>query len=222
MFNISRRTAAFTHLNIRGENHGKKKIPAVDLSINFTGKAEEILDILVPSPADKDNSTSEFFFTESGHLRVPTINPIAINRSPEGLSFTIFDRKDPMVFREGKATGFVIELQEGGTIKVNCKLQGIPDDGYTERLKKIVFGSIELAIESEQDDLFSMPPPKEKAVKGKDDKQTDIEDGGKGGAVARLTRDVEAANGKAGKAAKKKAKAKAAPKKKASGNKRED
>lgn len=172
MFQIPRRMAAISNLNIRTEKHGSENVKAVDITTTFTGDAS-ILDLLVPSPKDKDNLTSEFFFSEDGHLRVPTMNPVKLNRNPEGLMFSIFDRKEPMVFREGSAKGFEIEFQEGGTVKIKCTLQGIPDAGYTERLKNALSSTVEVLIESEQDDLFAQPAPDGDE---KDDGQADLID----------------------------------------------
>jgi hypothetical protein len=209
MFKIPRRMAAVTGLNIRTENHGKDKVKAVDISLMFTGDLK-LLDQLIPSPKDQDNKTSEFFFTEDGHLRIPTVNPVKINRNPEGLSVSLYDRKEPIVIASAKAKDFTIELNEGGSIKVNCKVQGIPDKGYVERLKDILGGSVEVSMEAETDDLFAQPEEEEE-----DKKQVDLlpdASRGKGGKgrneglrnsevkekdpVARLENDVAAANGK--------------------------
>lgn len=234
-FKIPRRLAAIENLNIRGQNHGKTKIKAVDLKVTFTGDLE-LLDLLIPSPDDKDNKTSEFFFTEDGHLRVPTVAPLSLLREPEGLQVSLFDRKDPAILTNAKMKGFVIELQEGGSISVSCTIQGIPEKGYTERFKDILFSSIEMVIESDQEDLFSMPGAEDdegkaqkellpdasrgRNGKGRNEglrnsevkvKDEEEEDGkGKGDPVGRLTQDVDAANGgkKAKKAVKKKSRGK--------------
>lgn len=161
-FSISRRMAAITGLNIRVENHGKEKKKAVDVSIAFTGDAK-LLDQLIPIQEDNDNCASEFFFTEDGRLRAPTLNPIPINRHPEGLTVTFHDRKEnPIVLGSAAVKGMQIEFNEGSSIKVTCKVQGLPDKGYIERLKDILGGSSEVSMEADQEDLFSLPAQEDK------------------------------------------------------------
>jgi len=228
MFKIPRREAAITHLNIREEKHGKTSVKAVDVSISFTAKAtgdKNIFDILVPVQQDNDNLASEFFFDEGGHLRAPTIQPFGLKRDPEGLVVTLHDRKEPITIANAKAKNFIITPQEGGTIQVTCKIQGIPEKGHVERLKDILGADVDFELEAETDDLFSMPTeptPEEKtqgeliaaSAEGKRPRGTGRNQGLRNSEVKGKDEPAPVDKGKAEKPA---AKKKVAAKKKASG-----
>lgn len=236
-FKIPRRLAAIAGLNIRTQHHGKDKVKACDISVEFTGDLK-LLNQLLPTPNDEDNDSGGFFFTVEGHLRVPTLKPLKLDREPEGLQVTLFDRKEnPIVLSAANAKDFTIELLEGACVKVSCKIQAIPDKGYVERLKDILGGSVDLLIEATQDDLFSRPTEEdERKNKAQGELLDQALDGKRGKGVGRaeglrqpatkeppapeaanpvdrLSKDVEAVNGKDGKGGKP-AKKKSASKKK--------
>lgn len=187
MFKITKRVMEVTHLNIRTQKAGKKKKgpKAVDISLKFTGDYD-LLDLLLPLPEDGNGDASDFFFNDDGHVRLPTIEPLSLNRTPEGLAVTMYDRKEPLELQNANAKDFVVAFKEGGSIEVTCKVQAILERGYVERLKDILSDSVEVEITSEQEDLFAMPAAQ--AAKGKDENQGDL-------LAAALRKDEEDADG---------------------------
>ncbi len=173
-FDLKRTTAKFGVFNPREE---KNKGNAFDLPFSVT-LGSEVLAMLAPTTdhegADEDLAVE--LFSSDGHVSRPSINPLHINRKPEGAIVEIWDKEDfdqslklqPCSLKDLKA-----ELQTPNQVVLTGKIQYSQyNDKELVRINAIMNKSFDLAIEIEQSDMFeeteeekSVEDPKAKTKK---------------------------------------------------------
>lgn len=130
--------ALLVGLNLRREKHGKAKVPAFDVKVQVTAP-NTILDQLkgpgfragLYTRSDGEEAQGDLDHidpaTETPLLRLEGIEPIHLQDELTGYGVT-FDigtgRKDSIVQLDGcKLADFVVEPLQGGTVRVNFKIQ---------------------------------------------------------------------------------------------------
>lgn len=153
-FNLTRTTAEFGTINTRPERHGKKeKVEAEDFPFKIIG-GPEILDMLFPHELDS-SALSKLIFSEQGHVTIPTLTLVS-NRKPEGLTVLIYDEPDnPLELNGCRLTPPEIELGAPNQVTLNAKIQITePTDDTMNRLRRLMWETADIEIESENRDLF--------------------------------------------------------------------
>lgn len=185
-FTISRTTAHFGVYNPREE---KNNGAACDIPFHITIGAE-ILGMLCPSVLGDDGMIDEHdvgeslaneLFSDEGYVRRPALNPLSLNRTPEGVEVIIHDdhgRDGPLVLHGCRLKGIVVELQTPFMLKLSGKIQY---QKYTDkellRINGLMNKDYDIEMRVVQSDLFepSAPTPahdENEQAKGKvDEKQ---------------------------------------------------
>ena len=158
-FELERTTAKFGVFNPREE---KNKGNAFDLPFSVT-LAADILAMLAPTvdPDSNDEDLSQELFTKEGHVARQSINPIHINRKPEGAVVKIWDQEDfgePLELKPCTLTTLKAELQTPHHVVLTGKVQYSQyNDNELIRINALMNKSFDLAIHIEQTDLFEDP-----------------------------------------------------------------
>ncbi len=153
-FDLSRTSAEFGTINTRPERHGKnEKVEAEDFPFKIVG-GPEILDMLFPHEVD-ESALAKTLFSEQGHITIPTLTLVS-NRKPEGLTVRIYDEpKNPLELKDCRMTPPEIELGTPNQVTMNAKVQITePTDDTMNRLRRLMWETAEIEIESENRDLF--------------------------------------------------------------------
>ncbi len=158
-FELERTTAKFGVFNPREE---KNKGNAFDLPFSVTLGAD-ILAMLAPTvdPDSNDEDLAQEMFTKEGHVARQSINPIHINRKPEGAVVKIWDQEDfgePLELKPCTLTTLKAELQTPHHVVLTGKVQYSQyNDNELIRINALMNKSFDLAIHIEQTDLFEDP-----------------------------------------------------------------
>lgn len=153
-FDLSRTSAEFGTINTRPERHGKnEKVEAEDFPFKIVG-GPEILDMLFPHEVE-DGALAKTVFSDQGHITIPTLTLVS-NRKPEGLTVRIYDDpKNPLELKDCRLTPPEIELGTPNQVTMNAKVQITePTDDTMNRLRRLMWETAEIEIESENRDLF--------------------------------------------------------------------
>lgn len=162
-FKVSKRKGTFGKLNTRNENHGTEKVPAADISITYTGTKRD-LDLLIPLQ-DK-RKISDVFYDEHGHLQVPFMNPIKLQRTPENVTAVFWDQatnsKKPLEFESCRIKNIQVTLNDKRNVEVTLLVQ-LHDDPErdTARLRRLADQDREFSLESMQEEIFDEEPEDE-------------------------------------------------------------
>ncbi len=158
-FELTRTTAKFGVFNPREE---KNKGNAFDLPFSVT-LGSNILAMLAPTNdvEGDDEGLSAQLFNDQGHVARPSINPIHVNRKPEGAIVKIWDQEDfadPLELKPCNLTTLKAELQTPNQVVLTGKIQY---SQYTDpeliRINALMNKSFDLEIFIEQSDLFEDP-----------------------------------------------------------------
>ena len=159
-FHLERTTANFGVFNPREE---KNKGAAFDLPFSVTVPAS-ILAMLIPSIDEfqDDAAIIDELFSAEGHVTRPALNPIAINRKPEGATVTIWDQEKfakPMVLTPCNLNKLKVELQTPHQVVLTGQIQHSKyNDKELVRINALMNKAFDIEIKIEQMDLFSQPP----------------------------------------------------------------
>lgn len=158
-FKLERTTAKFGVFNPREE---KNKGNAFDLPFSVTVNSN-ILAMLAPtvdSDAGDESLINELFSPE-GHVSRPALNPLTINRKPEGAVVKIWDQEDfgdPLELKPCNLTTLKAELQTPNQVVLSGKIQHSQyNDNELIRINALMNKSFDLYILVEQSDLFDNP-----------------------------------------------------------------
>ena len=122
----------------------------------------------------QDDSLAAELYSEEGHVSRPALNPLSINRKPEGAAVTIWDQEDfgePLVLDPCNLTKLKAELKTPHQVVLTGTIQHSQyNDNELVRINALMNKSFDLAIEVEQSDLFDDPKTesKEKAEEPKE------------------------------------------------------
>jgi len=158
-FELKRTTANFKMFNPRLEQN---KGNAFDLPFDVTVD-DKILSMLAPTvdPEGEDGDLNVELFTKEGHVSRQSINPIHINRKPEGAVVKIWDQEDfgePLELKPCTLTTLKAELQTPHHVVLTGKVQYSQyNDNELIRINALMNKSFDLAIHIEQTDLFENP-----------------------------------------------------------------
>jgi len=158
-FELERTTAKFGVFNPREE---KNKGNAFDLPFSVTLGAD-ILAMLAPTTdvESNDEDLAQELFTKEGQVSRQSINPIHINRKPEGAVVKIWDQEDfgePLELKPCTLTTLKAELQTPHHVVLTGKVQYSQyNDNELIRINALMNKSFDLAIHIEQTDLFENP-----------------------------------------------------------------
>lgn len=158
-FELERTTAKFGVFNPREE---KNKGNAFDLPFSVT-LGTSVLAMLAPTQddQDEDNALANVLFTQEGHVSRPSINPIHINRKPEGAVVKIWDQEDfgePLDLKPCTLKSLKAELQTPNHVVLTGLIQYSQyNDNELIRINALMNKSFDLAIHIEQTDLFENP-----------------------------------------------------------------
>lgn len=163
-FELTRTTAKFGVFNPREE---KNKGNAFDLPFSVT-LGSSVLAMLAPTnDVDQDDDTlAAVLFTDEGHVARPSINPIHINRKPEGAIVKIWDQEDfgePLELKPCNLKSLKAELQTPHHVVLTGLIQYSQyNDAELIRINALMNKSFDLEIFIEQSDLFEDPEAKSK------------------------------------------------------------
>jgi hypothetical protein len=155
-FDLKRTTSKFGVFNPREE---KNKGNAFDLPFSVT-LGSEVLAMLAPTTdhEGEDEDLAVELFSADGHVSRPSINPLHINRKPEGAIVEIWDKEDfakPLKLQPCSLKDLKAELQTPNQIVLTGKIQYSQyNDKELIRINAIMNKSFDLAIEIEQSDMF--------------------------------------------------------------------
>lgn len=158
-FELTRTTAKFGVFNPREE---KNKGNAFDLPFSLTMGAD-ILAMLAPTNDvdQEDDELANVLFTAEGHVSRPSINPIHIDRKPEGAIVKIWDQEDfgeELELKPCTLTTLKAELQTPHQVVLTGKIQYSQyNDSELIRINALMNKSFDLEIVIEQADLFQDP-----------------------------------------------------------------
>lgn len=158
-FDLTRTTAKFSGYNPRIE---KNKGHAMDISFTVT-LGSEILAMLAPTNDvnGDDEDFAKTLFSEDGHVSRQSINPLHINRKPEGAIVTIWDQEDfgePLVIQPCNLKSLKAELQTPNQVVLSGLIQYAQySDTELCRINALMDKSFDLQIIIEQADLFENP-----------------------------------------------------------------
>ena len=175
-FELKRTTANFKMFNPRLEQN---KGNAFDLPFDVTVD-DKILSMLAPTvdPEGEDEDLNVELFTKEGQISRPSINPLHINRKPEGAIVTIWDQEGtknpPLKLRPCSLKDLKAELRTPNQVVLSGKIQYPKyNDKELLRINALTNKSFDLAIEIEQADMFQKEDEKEsvKDPKAKSEKK---------------------------------------------------
>jgi hypothetical protein len=158
-FELTRTTAKFGVFNPREE---KNKGNAFDLPFSVT-VSSDILAMLAPTsdPDSDDSDLAQELFSDEGHVSRPSLNPIHINRKPEGATVTIYDQEDfgnPLLLIPCNLKSLKAELQTPNQVVLTGLIQHSQyNDNELVRINALMNKSFDLEIVVEQTDLFDDP-----------------------------------------------------------------
>lgn len=166
-FELKRTTANFKMFNPRLEQN---KGNAFDLPFDVTVD-DKILSMLAPTvdPEGEDGDLNVELFTKEGQISRPSINPLHINRKPEGAIVTIWDQEGtnnpPLKLRPCSLKDLKAELRTPNQVVLSGKIQYPKyNDKELLRINALTNKSFDLAIEIEQADMFVKSQDDDKSV----------------------------------------------------------
>lgn len=189
-FKLARRTISFGSCKTKrivpfGERNAAPaphddKVPVADLPLTFRGTKRD-LDMLLPQ--QDGTKASSVFYTEDGHLTMPYLVPLPVNRQPEGLEVIIYDqntsRMAPLVFADAKISGISIKMKPKFDLEIKMTLHVMVDpDSQGGRLYQVMGNEREVEISATQleMDLFLTPDEKKANAKQEDAFDEDMDD----------------------------------------------
>ena len=134
-FDFTKRSAAIGKINLREEHHGDDKKLAVDVPLRFAITMKEF-DMVAPCQGVK---LSKILFDEKKRPVTHLLSPLSIHRKPEHITLTIYhhqleEAKRKLVFKDVTIKGISIEIEDGGTLTLDCKAQFRPTAKDREHL----------------------------------------------------------------------------------------
>lgn len=177
-FKITQREGDFRNLNTRNENHGSEKVPAADISILCRGGKRDF-DMLFPL---QEGKLSDVIWDEKGNLQAPYMSPLKNHRTPENVTFTVWDqltsRAKPLEF-EGckvKIGDVILHEKRNFYAKLMVQLHDDPERD-TARLRRLIDTKKEFTLEAQQEDFFDEDPDEEKDKSGQGTLPVETEQG---------------------------------------------
>lgn len=158
-FELTRTTAKFGVFNPREE---KNKGNAFDLPFSVT-LGSSILAMLAPTTdvAGDDEDFAKTLFSEDGHVSRQSINPLHINRKPEGAIVKIWDQEDfgeELELKPCNLKSLKAELQTPNQVVLTGLIQYSQySDAELIRINALMNKTFDLQIVIEQPDLFEDP-----------------------------------------------------------------
>ncbi len=167
-FELSRTTAEFGKYNPRKEQN---KGNAFDIAFTVTVGADT-LSMLVPAQEEDQGEGAENvvslptedrlmaeLYSEEGYVRRPAISPLNINRTPEGVTVTIWDEHEedgsPLVLKPCRFKNLVATLKSPHQIQLAGLIQ-YPQytDDELVRINAVMYQTHDIGWVVEQSDLF--------------------------------------------------------------------
>ena len=167
-FELPRTTAHFACANLREEKNVGK---AFDLPFTLTTSADILL-MLCPAQIetddpdadpqevadDKDRLIQELFSVE-GFVKRPALNPLHINRKPEGITVTIHDQEEgiaPLILKPCRFTTLQAELESPHQVVLKGKIQYSQyNNNELIRMNAIMGEHCDIEWVTDQQDMFS-------------------------------------------------------------------
>ena len=140
MIEIIKTQALVRDVNLRAEIHGDETVVATDISLEFSVSNQKLklldpglLASLYKLGPNADSSSQESLDIEEGHLphlRYPHLTKFPWAYEGEGYEFQLINDSlhgDQVIsIPDCKLKRITVELQDGGTIKLRCQVQGHP------------------------------------------------------------------------------------------------
>lgn len=160
-FYLTKERALLAHLNTRTELHGEEEQPACDLKLELN-LHNSVLNKLHTELREVFYTADKQADIEADHLvnlRFPQMSAFAWDVEIPRAVLTIHDDVDGDFVIQGKANKFKLELLEGGTTKLQIRVQMgeiDPQDAATlfGMLRQTVSISLQAAAEEEKKDNF--------------------------------------------------------------------
>lgn len=161
-FQLTKERALLAHLNTRTELHGDEDVPACDLKLELS-LHNSVLNKLHPKLREVFYMADKQADIEADHLvnlRFPQMSAFSWDVELPRAVLTIHDEVEGDFVIQGKANKFKLELLEGGTTKLQIRIQMgeiDPQDAATlfGMLRQTVSCSLAPANEEEKPDNFA-------------------------------------------------------------------
>lgn len=153
MLSFTKQKAFLSNVNLRGEKHGPDTKPAVDLAIDIESP-NTLLEVLEPGMLGAfyvvDATQPQLIEAHPTSLRLKTIVPmVAWKKEYPGYSCAIghgIDDDSALIFDDVTLGKFVVEMKDGGTVVLSCRVQVHPVDGQIDALALKIQQQIELTL----------------------------------------------------------------------------
>ena len=162
-FKLSRRPGDFGRFNPRNERHGPELVPAADLAVHFRGTKRDIEMFL---PLQDKRKIADVFYDEHKHLQVPFLNPIKIARTPENVTFRVWDQatksKAMLEFEGCRVKNITIELHDKFNVEGDLLIQLHDEpEKHSARLRLLSDTTRDFELEAQQEEIFDDEPEPE-------------------------------------------------------------
>lgn len=153
MFSLKNDVATLANVNPRAELHGEDPKPACDLRIDMSvsnGLLSEFHPTLRGFLFEKDESQLDLGDEGLTKLRMPKLGPLKYGEELVGAEVTIhrgLGGKSDIILPGCSVNNFTLDAQEGGSVQLQFRIQGHPDEKQFGRLCSCIGSEIEITIE---------------------------------------------------------------------------
>lgn len=158
MLELVRRTALLAKYTPKVEPRGPDLVPYINVDLEVDGSVDDLASFgpsLRASWYDESNSPTPT-------LRTPEVpGPFDVDGALVGAMFTLHygaSGKSDMKLGGCKVSRYQLDPQEGGTVKILCRVRCYPDDKEVGKFHRLQRAQIEISIEPAQSELSLTPP----------------------------------------------------------------
>ncbi|CAG9173216.1 hypothetical protein CURE108131_20830 [Cupriavidus respiraculi] len=159
MLELDTELVKINHINTRNEKHGDDNVLGVDLKLQAR-LSNDVLSLFAPSLKfslyHKDESVQGDLVTDAGYvpnLKFPSLGVLKWDGDWEHQRLAIHNgvrAADDIVLSDARINKLQFDLQEGGTVFVNFRVQAHPDEKTTARLLSLLGQEVHMSLTAEE------------------------------------------------------------------------
>jgi len=160
MLELDNQMVKIMHVNARNERHGDESVLAVDLRLQAR-LSNDALSMFSPTLKSsfyhKDDSVQGDLVKDKNHLpnlKNPKLGPVKWDGSWEHQLLRVLHKvrkEDDIVLDDCKVAKMAFDMQEGGTVFINFRVQAHPDEKDTARLLQLLGQEVHMSLSVDED-----------------------------------------------------------------------
>ncbi len=160
MLELENQMVKILHVNARNERHGDEQVLAVDLRLQAR-MSNDALAMFSPTMKSsfyhKDDSVQGDLVKDAGYLpnlKNPKLGPVKWDGSWEHQLLRVLHKvrkEDDIVLDDCRVNKMAFDMQEGGTVFFNFRVQAHPNETDTARLLQLLGQEVHMSLAVDED-----------------------------------------------------------------------